>query len=320
MKISCNVIRDILPLYAEDLASEDTKRLVDDHLCECDDCSRELGVLKKVQMIPVEREVTGLKKVKKTIVIRRIVAVMTALLLVLSIYTCFGMLMDAQIYLNAEDIVESVEALEDGTIRIHWKYVITGVGSVGEEKVPEGETTRNYGIICYNRLGNILFPKEETPYELLPPEVKAYVSEGEWGSSRWQLEGGASNWNFWFVDAKDGTAETLLWDAGQSHPEYPFDDNVNYHIFWYLLILLGLTTVFALLSWKKILPKTTRAIATAFGSIAFCVVVVTAGQFMELWGEFTECFVDSAITAIPVFATAMCIWQLHDWHKMDQGQ
>ena len=32
MKISCNVIRDILPLYAEDLASEDTKRLVDDHL------------------------------------------------------------------------------------------------------------------------------------------------------------------------------------------------------------------------------------------------------------------------------------------------
>ena len=86
-----------------------------------------------------------------------------------------------------------------------------------------------------------------------------------------------------------------------------------------LLILLGLMAVFALLSWKKILPKTTRAIATAFGSIAFCVVVVTAGQFMELWGEFTECFVNSAITAIPVFATVMCIWQLHDWRNIDKG-
>ena len=86
MKLSCNVIRDILPLYAEDLASEDTKQLVDEHLCDCDSCTRELGVLKKVQMIPVDREVTGLKKVKKTIVIRRIVAVLTALLVV-----AFGM-------------------------------------------------------------------------------------------------------------------------------------------------------------------------------------------------------------------------------------
>lgn len=320
MKISCNVIRDILPLYAEDLASEDTKRLVDDHLCECDDCTRELGVLKKVQMIPVEREVTGLKKVKKTIVIRRIVAVMTALLTVFSLFCCGTMLMDAKIYLDAEDIVESVEALEDGTIRIHWKYVITGCGSVGEENVPEGETTRNFGIICYTRLGHILHPQKQTPYDSLPAELKEVVTEEEWGASTWQLEGGASSWNIWFVDAKDGTGETLLWDAGQPHPEYPFDDNVNYHIFWYLLILLGLMAVFALLYWKKILPKTTRAIATAFGSIAFCVVVVTAGQFMELWGEFTECFVNSAITAIPVFATIMCIWQLHDWHKMDQGQ
>lgn len=319
MKITCNIIRDILPLYAEDLASEDTKKLVDEHLCGCDECTRELGILKKVQVIPVDKDTGGLKKVKKTIVIRRVVAVITALLMVLSIYTCFIMLMDAKIYLKAEDIVESVEALEDGTIRIHWKYVITGCGSVGEEKVPEGETTRNYGIICYTRLGHILHPQKQTPYDSLPAELKEVVTEVEWGSSRWQLEGGASNWNFWFVDAKDGTGETLLWDAGHPYPEYPFDDNVNYHIFWYLLILLGLAAVFALLSRKKILPKTTRAVATAFGSIAFCVVVVTAGQFMELWGEFTECFVNSAITAIPVFATVMCIWQLHDWRKQDKG-
>ena len=319
MKISCNVIRDILPLYAEDLASEDTKQLVDGHLCECDSCTRELGVLKKVQSIPVEREVTGLEKVKKSINLRRIVAVLTALLTVFSLYCCGIMLMDAKIYLDAEDIVESVEATEDGSIRVHWKYVITGVGSVGEEKVPEGETTRNFGIICYTRLSHILSPQEQTPYDALSPEMKELVSEGEWGASSWQLENGASNWNFWYVDATDGTGETLLWDAGHPYPEYPFDDNVNYHIFWYLLILVGLTAIFGLLSRKKFLPRVMRGIATAFGSIAFCVVVVTAGQFMELWGEFTECFVNSAVLAIPVFLTGMCYWQLHDWRKMDKG-
>ena len=46
MKISCNIIRDLLPLYAEDLASEDTRLLVEEHLCDCETCSWELDSVK----------------------------------------------------------------------------------------------------------------------------------------------------------------------------------------------------------------------------------------------------------------------------------
>ena len=35
MKIPCGVIRDLLPLYVEDLASEETKQLLDEHLADC---------------------------------------------------------------------------------------------------------------------------------------------------------------------------------------------------------------------------------------------------------------------------------------------
>ena len=45
MKISCDIIRDLLPLYAEDMVSEDSKHLVDDHLCGCDACVKELAAL-----------------------------------------------------------------------------------------------------------------------------------------------------------------------------------------------------------------------------------------------------------------------------------
>ena len=38
MELNCNVIRDILPLYAEDMASNDTKKLIEGHLCGCDAC------------------------------------------------------------------------------------------------------------------------------------------------------------------------------------------------------------------------------------------------------------------------------------------
>ena len=37
MKITCDIIRDLLPLYAEDMVSQDSKALVDDHLCGCDE-------------------------------------------------------------------------------------------------------------------------------------------------------------------------------------------------------------------------------------------------------------------------------------------
>ncbi len=67
MKISCNIIRDLLPLYAEDLASEDTRALVDEHLHECEDCTNVLNTIKQGTPVPVERAPESLNKVKKII-------------------------------------------------------------------------------------------------------------------------------------------------------------------------------------------------------------------------------------------------------------
>ena len=39
MKINCNVIRDLLPLYADKMCSEESKELVEGHLTDCKDCS-----------------------------------------------------------------------------------------------------------------------------------------------------------------------------------------------------------------------------------------------------------------------------------------
>lgn len=46
MKIDCDVIRDLLPLYAEDLASEKSRELVDEHLSDCAECASFLEELK----------------------------------------------------------------------------------------------------------------------------------------------------------------------------------------------------------------------------------------------------------------------------------
>ena len=42
MKLDCDVIRDLLPLYAEKLASPASSALVEQHLAECEACRAQL--------------------------------------------------------------------------------------------------------------------------------------------------------------------------------------------------------------------------------------------------------------------------------------
>lgn len=53
MKISCKIIEDLLPLYIDDVCSEESRRIVDEHLSECSKCSEILNQMKK-ENLPME--------------------------------------------------------------------------------------------------------------------------------------------------------------------------------------------------------------------------------------------------------------------------
>lgn len=42
MKKNCNIIKDLLPLYVDEVCSEDSKKIVEEHLKDCDNCQKEL--------------------------------------------------------------------------------------------------------------------------------------------------------------------------------------------------------------------------------------------------------------------------------------
>ncbi|GEM_PF-1058506 len=46
MKHSCNIVKDLLPLYADDVCSDDTKKLVEEHFEECPSCRTEYQKMK----------------------------------------------------------------------------------------------------------------------------------------------------------------------------------------------------------------------------------------------------------------------------------
>ena len=50
MKIDCNVIRDLLPLYADGACSEESRVMVEEHLQECQSCSDLLLKIRKTEI------------------------------------------------------------------------------------------------------------------------------------------------------------------------------------------------------------------------------------------------------------------------------
>lgn len=47
MKTECSIVRDLLPLYAEDMVSEETAQYVSGHIKSCPECKSELDSLKE---------------------------------------------------------------------------------------------------------------------------------------------------------------------------------------------------------------------------------------------------------------------------------
>ncbi len=50
MKTDCEIIRDLLPLYVDDICSEKSRELVDEHLRECPECGELLTRLHKTEI------------------------------------------------------------------------------------------------------------------------------------------------------------------------------------------------------------------------------------------------------------------------------
>lgn len=86
-KISCNVIQDIMPLYVDEIVSEDTKKLVEEHLKECEDCRKEMEKCRAKIILPNKKKINQaekelFQKLKHRLINRRIAAAILGAILV----------------------------------------------------------------------------------------------------------------------------------------------------------------------------------------------------------------------------------------------
>lgn len=65
MKLTCKIIQDLLPLYSDDICSDDSRKLIEEHIENCEDCRKILeNMNSKLQQEDKEDNIDEAKALK----------------------------------------------------------------------------------------------------------------------------------------------------------------------------------------------------------------------------------------------------------------
>ena len=89
MKYPCEIIKDLLPLYIDGVCSDESRKAVEEHLAECDECKAFFAEMKQDEITVDEQhediKIRSLKNIRKRILQRQLLFAGLAIVLVLSL-------------------------------------------------------------------------------------------------------------------------------------------------------------------------------------------------------------------------------------------
>lgn len=158
MKNECNIIRDLLPLYAENMVSFDTAAFVEEHLKGCEACRREYERTKEPQQTLERRDAVPLVKLRKKLKLQKIQTIaLTAVFVIALLVSAFAVL-DAPAYLPYSDGLVTVEALGDKGMLLSFDEEVTDFSYTVYDD-PDGGNFYCCDIQAWTSLWDQLFSK-----------------------------------------------------------------------------------------------------------------------------------------------------------------
>lgn len=127
MSNHCNLIKDILPLYVEDMVSADTQEFVNAHLEQCAECRAELERMRgSTKFVPIDTDIVPLKRIKKDLFIKRMQTIFfTAIVACVVAIIAFGVLTSPAFFPYSDDLMNVVDN-HSGEIIVTFDDRVTG--------------------------------------------------------------------------------------------------------------------------------------------------------------------------------------------------
>lgn len=126
MSDKCNLIKDILPLYVEDMASADTREFVSEHLEHCTECRAEVERMQKATKFIPDTDIVPLKRVKRGLFIKRLQTICFTAILACAIVTIvFGILTSPKFFPYSDNLLNVIDG-PDGSVIITFDSEVTG--------------------------------------------------------------------------------------------------------------------------------------------------------------------------------------------------
>ena len=257
--ISCKAIADILPLYAENMVSDDTRALVDEHLANCEHCRAALAALQMKPTLPQD-DGQMLKKLRKKLLFQKAKLAAIACLTVFILLSLWTTYQHAPITLSAAEAVLSVKpAEEDGLLSV---LMTPAVCDYRYELSPDGTifltawTTENYRSRGFKSYQEALIPIDYYGEVRPVTTISEPVSETALQSNE---ETPCRLYYYSIANADDGM-DVLLYES-KNMPKADYDGVqtmprlvLNYYFAFAVLLTVGcaaLTTALAIARRRK---------------------------------------------------------------------
>ena len=298
MKRNCDFILDLLPLYTENVASEGTRNLVEEHLKSCDSCAAALRQMREQMVLPAQTDFEMLESYNKRRIKQRILTALTVVLLLLVTAECLLIGYTVPIWLTAEEAVQEVQELGGGN------YMVMLSDDVEIDCVFETPSLYVSGL----RLSLL--------------DDRNYI--GSIGGN-WRMITAAPS--LWYIGTFAGEENTLLGGTPEVPAAEVICDNTIAYVFYISLFAGLLCLIPVLLKWRG--KGVLRYIAVLLLCCAWACWFVTAGRFavypdydgiLTLHGKIgmlSERLIHIGVLTVLTWGMILSVW---GWMKNRKGE
>lgn len=315
--IGCNVIRDLLPLYIEGMACEDSVRLVQSHIETCQGCKSVLQGMREDAKLQIRDHEESLWKLNKQIQKRKTTAMLFAFLLSVSILLSAFMYLTMPVYLPADEGVSTLIVAPDNTLCVVLGAEVEGY-EIWNSPINANKDASSITILTWKtRLGQLLSCFDIG--EKIPEEFDK-VGETYLQDTNYQIHASISVPDscrqIKYASHDGSTEDTYIYGANLTERSITLP-RLAMSYYFYFSLAAGILFVILWMIFRK--TKIRKGIlGCAFFSFSFAVseILVMGGNFMT--HHMGRALISTLLSALTVWGSCMVGWKLVDQKKQDR--